>query len=111
LLRVQHNDIDQSVARHYANTFLTQYLHTNLHKTAPHNQPAQPTRTTNSGANNNMGTERTRELRRRRHRKKAVIKLTKRAEKGSKADKAIVADKLRKLTPGASVIIERLGIG
>jgi hypothetical protein len=58
-----------------------------------------------------MGTERTRELRRRRHRKKAVIKLTKRAEKGSKADKAIVADKLRKLTPGASVIIERLGIG
>jgi len=58
-----------------------------------------------------MGTERTRELRRRRHRKKAVIKLTKRAEKGSKADKTIVADKLRKLTPGASVIIERLGIG
>ncbi len=57
-----------------------------------------------------MGTERTRELRRRRHRKKAVIKLTKRAEKGSKADKTIVADKLRKLTPGASVIIERLGI-
>jgi hypothetical protein len=57
-----------------------------------------------------MGTERTRELRRRRHRKKAVAKLTKRAEKGSKADKAIVVDKLRKLTPGASVIIARLGL-
>ncbi len=52
-----------------------------------------------------MGTERTRELRRRRHRKKQVVKLVKRAEKGSSADKAIVADKLRKLTSGAEVII------
>lgn len=54
-----------------------------------------------------MGTERTRELRRRRHRKKQVTKLINKAAKGSSADKSIVADKLRKLTPGASVIIER----
>ncbi len=58
-----------------------------------------------------MGTERTRELRRRRHRKKAVAKLSKRAEKGSKADKAIIVEKLRKLTPGANDIISRLGLG
>ncbi len=58
-----------------------------------------------------MGTERTRELRRRRHRKKAVAKLSKRAEKGSKADKAIIVEKLRKLTPGANEIISRLGLG
>lgn len=57
-----------------------------------------------------MGTERTRELRRRRHRKKQVTKLIARAAKGSAADKAIVADKLRKLTPGGEVIIETHGI-
>jgi len=80
-----------------------QNLHASLLKSNSHKAT--------QGDKNKMGTERTRELRRRRHRKKAVIKLTKRAEKGSKADKTIVADKLRKLTPGASVIIERLGIG
>ncbi len=52
-----------------------------------------------------MGTERTRELRRRRHRKKKVAKLIIRAGKASSADKAVIADKLRKLTPGAEVII------
>lgn len=57
-----------------------------------------------------MGSERTRELRRRRHRKKKVAKLVQRAEKGTSADKAIVADKLRKMTPGASVIIAKHGI-
>ncbi len=54
-----------------------------------------------------MGTERTRELRRRRQRKKKVSKLVERAAKASSADKAAIADKLRKLTPGAEVIIAR----
>jgi hypothetical protein len=57
-----------------------------------------------------MGTERTRELRRRRHRKKAVARITRKAEKANKAEKTIIADKLRKLTIGAPVIIERLGL-
>lgn len=57
-----------------------------------------------------MGSERQRELRRRRHRKKQVAKLVVRADKGTSADKAVVAQKLRKLTPGASVIIARHGI-
>lgn len=57
-----------------------------------------------------MGTERTRELRRRRHRKKTVAKLTRKAEKANKSDQVVIANKLRKLTVGAEVIIERLGI-
>ncbi len=52
-----------------------------------------------------MGTERTRELRRRRHRRKKVVKLLARASKASAADKSIVVAKLRRLTPGAEVII------
>ncbi len=57
-----------------------------------------------------MGTERTRELRRRRHRTKQVAKLVVRAEKGSAADKAVVCEKLRRLTPGAAVIIKNHGL-
>lgn len=52
-----------------------------------------------------MGTERTRELRRRRHRKKKVAKLLNRATKASSAEKAAIAQKLRGLTPGADDII------
>ncbi len=49
-----------------------------------------------------MGTERTRELRRRRHRKKKVSKLLSRVKKG---DNSVIIEKLRMLTPGASTII------
>ncbi|MCA9193557.1 MAG: hypothetical protein KDB03_17415 [Planctomycetales bacterium] len=57
-----------------------------------------------------MGTERTRELRRRRHRRKQVSKLLKRAAKGSHADKSLIVEKLRKLTPGAVTIIQSNGL-
>lgn len=57
-----------------------------------------------------MGTERTRELRRRRHRTKQVGKLLAKAAKASAADKATIVDKLRKLTPGAAVIIKDHGL-
>ena len=56
-----------------------------------------------------MGTERTRELRRRRHRKKKVVKLVQRAGK-SGSDKASIMAKLRLLTPGADVIIANHGL-
>jgi hypothetical protein len=52
-----------------------------------------------------MGTERTRELRRRRHRRKQVTKLLNKAEKANAADKAVIVAKLRRLTPGANAII------
>ncbi len=57
-----------------------------------------------------MGTERTRELRRRRHRRKQVTKLLNKAEKASAADKAVIVAKLRRLTPGAGTIIASHGL-
>lgn len=54
-----------------------------------------------------MGTERTRELRRRRHRKKKITKLLSRVKKG---DNSVVVEKLRRLTPGAATIISTLGL-
>lgn len=56
------------------------------------------------------GSERRRELRRRRHRKKQVAKLLKRASSGDAAVKATVATKLRRMTPGANVLIAAHGI-
>jgi hypothetical protein len=52
-----------------------------------------------------MAIERTRELRRRRHRKVKLINLKKRAEKASKSEKAVIATKIRRITPGAEQLI------
>ncbi len=54
--------------------------------------------------------ERRKELKRRRHRKKTITKLKVRAEKGSVADKAAVAGKIRRITPGGEEIISRLAL-
>ena len=51
-----------------------------------------------------MGTERTRELRRRRHRKKKVAKLIERSKKTTTSDKALIIERLRRLTPGGETI-------
>lgn len=56
------------------------------------------------------GSERKRELRRRRHRRIKVGKLKRRAEKANASDKQVIATKLRDLTPGANTIIESLGL-
>jgi len=52
--------------------------------------------------------ERKKELKRRRHRRKKLGLLSKRLEKGG--DKAEAADKIRKLTPGAEVLIKNWGL-
>jgi len=52
-----------------------------------------------------MGTERTRELRRRRQRKVKLTSLKRRAEKASKSEKAVIAGKIRRITSGAELII------
>jgi U3 small nucleolar ribonucleoprotein component len=57
-----------------------------------------------------MGTERTRELRRRRHRRKKVTKLLTKAEKANPSEKSVIVEKLRKLTPGADVIVANNGL-
>jgi hypothetical protein len=51
------------------------------------------------------GTERQRELRRRRHRKAKLELLHKKSEKASKVEKGAIAAKLRRLTPGAETLI------
>lgn len=52
------------------------------------------------------GTERQREIRRRRTRRKKLTLLHKKAEKSSKQEKLVIADKIRRLTPGAEQLIK-----
>ncbi len=52
--------------------------------------------------------ERRKELKRRRHRKRKLTHYKSNLAKASGSDKTIIADKLRKLTVGADEIIERL---
>ena len=56
------------------------------------------------------GIERVREIRRLRTRRKKTAKLIERAKAGT-IDKAEAARKLRRMTPGAEVIIAREGLG
>lgn len=51
--------------------------------------------------------ERQRELRRRRHRRKKVSILARKLEKATVSERAIMAGKLRALTPGGGIIAER----
>jgi hypothetical protein len=52
--------------------------------------------------------ERKRELRRRRHRKKKVGILVRKLGKATVSERTVIADKLRSLTPGGESIIARL---
>jgi hypothetical protein len=54
--------------------------------------------------------QRQRELRQRRHRKKKMSILKRRAAKANTSEKLIIAGKIRRLTPGAEIIIETLGL-
>lgn len=57
-----------------------------------------------------MGTERRRELRRRRSRRKKVGVLKRKAETATPSEKLHIANKLRGLTPGAFELINRMGL-
>ena len=52
--------------------------------------------------------ERRKEIKRRRHRKKKIAHLAKRAAKASTTEKVDIATKIRQLTPGSDAIIARL---
>ncbi len=52
------------------------------------------------------GSERKRELRRRRSRSKKLATLKVKAVKATKSEKEVIAAKLRKITPGATQVIE-----
>jgi hypothetical protein len=51
--------------------------------------------------------ERGKEIKRRRHRRKKLAHLAKRLKKATVSEKSMIAAKIRNLTPGAEVIIER----
>ena len=51
--------------------------------------------------------ERKRELRRRRHRKKKVGILARKLQKATVSERAVIADKLRNLTPGGETVVAR----
>jgi hypothetical protein len=51
-----------------------------------------------------------RELRQRRHRKKKLHTLKRRLSKATASEKAVIAAKIRRLTPGAEVVIANLGL-
>lgn len=55
-----------------------------------------------------MGIERMREIRRRRSRRKKINILKRKASKANPSEKAVIAGKIRKLTPGAEVVIANL---
>jgi len=54
--------------------------------------------------------QRQRELRRRRHRKKKLKVFKRRLAKANASEKAVMAGKIRRLSPGAEVIIGNLGL-
>lgn len=57
-----------------------------------------------------MAIERTRELRRRRSRTKKMAILKRKAAKATASEKVAIAMKMRKLTPGAEVVISALAL-
>ncbi len=54
--------------------------------------------------------ERQKEIKRRRQRKRKVAAIATRAKKASASEKEVLARKLRGLTPGAEGLIKKLGI-
>lgn len=54
--------------------------------------------------------DRKQEIRRRRHRKQKINTFARKLKTASASDKSAIAEKIRKLTPGAEIIIERLGL-
>jgi hypothetical protein len=54
--------------------------------------------------------QRHRELRQRRHRKKKIKILKRRAVKATPSEKSHIATKIRRLTPGGDVIVATLGL-
>jgi uncharacterized protein DUF6800 len=54
--------------------------------------------------------ERQKELRRRRKRKQKLKVIKRKLEKATPSEKAALAGKIRNMTPGAEVIIARLGL-
>ena len=55
--------------------------------------------------------ERKKELKRRRHRQEKMSQLARKLKKATVSERAIIAEKIRKLTPGGEVILANWGLG
>ena len=51
--------------------------------------------------------ERRKEIKRRRHRRKKIAQFTQKLPKATVSEKGMIADKLRELTPGGQVIVDK----
>ena len=54
--------------------------------------------------------ERRKEIKRRRHRKKKLAYFAKKSEKATTSEKGLIAEKIRLLTPGGQQIVLRMGL-
>ena len=54
--------------------------------------------------------DRKQEIKRRRHRKKKIVLIKRRIKKATASEKAMFAEKIRKMTPGAEQVIANLGL-
>ena len=54
--------------------------------------------------------DRAQEIKRRRHRKKKIAVFKRKLKKATASERAVIAEKLRKMTPGAEVVIANLGL-
>jgi hypothetical protein len=68
---------------------------------------AREQRTRFSGEHRVSISERGKEIKRRRHRRKKLAHWAKRLEKATVSERAAIADKIRSLTPGCEAIVER----
>jgi len=53
---------------------------------------------------------RMKEVKRRRHRRQKLVKLQSRLKKATTSEKLVMAEKIRKLTPGCEGLISRMGL-
>ena len=54
--------------------------------------------------------ERKKEVKRRRHRRKKLARLSQKLKKATVSEKGVIAEKIRQLTPGGEVILGNWGI-
>ena len=53
---------------------------------------------------------RMKEVKRRRHRKQKLVKMQSKVKKATTSEKLVMAEKLRKMTSGAEVLIAKMGL-
>jgi hypothetical protein len=53
---------------------------------------------------------RMKEVKRRRHRRKKLVKLESKVKKATTSEKLVMAEKLRRMTPGCETLIARMGL-